>query len=109
MLVLSKGSPEDWEDLNISEIKIIGLAKTENDLDENKLQVFLDSNSQYDAVKSKMGVGGNELYVSIANNVSGELIGEFGIYPTVSTNVTTVTRYAVLNSAIVKVNIKVWG
>lgn len=107
-LVLSQGAPNNWQDNNIGSIYKIGLAKTKNEIDRNKLLKFIDLNSQYSSAKDLLGLQQYDLYVSFTNGQNANTLYEFGIYPDNNATVTTVTRYAVLDSNVIKINIKVW-
>ncbi len=107
-LVLNSGIPNNWQDLNINSIYQIGLAKSNNELDKNKLLKFIDLNSQYSLVKDKLGLSQYDLYISFVNGQSSNTLYEFGINPTNNSAVTIITRYATLDSNIIKINLKVW-
>ena len=107
-LVLNSGIPNNWQDLNINSIYQIGLAKSNNELDKNKLLKFIDLNSQYSLVKDKLGLSQYDFYISFVNGQSSNTLYEFGINPTNNSAVTIITRYATLDSNIIKINLKVW-
>jgi len=108
ILVNSKGVPTNWQDLDLTNVKVMGLTKTNNELDVNKLQKFLDYNLQYSAVKDKFGLGQYNLYISFIDATNGNQLYEFGVFPSNSSAISTVIRYCVLNQNPLKIIVKVW-
>lgn len=107
-LVLTPGNPNNWQALDLNNVHHIGLIDSDNEINENKLLKFIDLNSQYSLVKEKLGLSQYELYVSFTNNQNANILYEFGIQPTNTSTITAITRYATLNSNIIKINLKVW-
>lgn len=107
-LVSVKGVPENWDELNLNDVQLIGLAKSKNELDIYKLQKLLDLNSDYNNIKDKLSVGPYDLYFNFVDSVNGNLIYEFGQKANSESTVALVTRYITLDKNIMKLNLMVW-
>jgi len=68
-LILSQGTPKNWETKSIGDINSIGLVWTNNCLDADKLMTFkgLLDNS-YTATKQVLGIGSYDIYFEVADN-----------------------------------------
>jgi hypothetical protein len=94
-LATSSGSPEFW---NSSNVNVIGLEDS-NLINLTKFQEL--KNIDYYVAKTKLGVGGYELYIEIKNQ-TGNVISDgeymFGMETTDDTeNIFYVSRYALAN------------
>jgi len=57
VLVKSRGSPENWEQLTINDLNAPGLAKADRELSQQKLIAFQNLNADYNQLKTTMGLG----------------------------------------------------
>jgi len=62
VLVKSRGSPENWEQLTINDLNAPGLAKADRELSQQKLIAFQNLNADYNQLKTTMGLEGFEFY-----------------------------------------------
>ncbi|MFA6268823.1 MAG: hypothetical protein WCW13_03020 [archaeon] len=83
-LVLSSGSPSNWQDFTLSDINSFGLAKSPNFIDVSKISaLILDLNSDvtYSSTKTKLGMAPYDFYFrfldeGVLMNVDGlDLVG----------------------------------
>ena len=74
-LVKNKGIPSNWEDLTISDLNKPGLAITDRQLSEAKLSAFSNLSSNYEQMKTKLGLEEFDFYFSFAgvDNVTAGL------------------------------------
>jgi hypothetical protein len=69
ILVYSPGVPINWENKNISQTQIFGLASQKNVIDVNKIErliLFLDN--YYIETKERMGLGKNEFKIELIDS-----------------------------------------
>ena len=65
-LVKNPGKPSNWENLTINDLERPGLAVTDRALSEAKLSSFSNLSSDYEEMKSKLGLEEFEFYFSFA-------------------------------------------
>ena len=115
------GYPDNWEtfkkddllkdkgDKDKKYVFAIGLSKNADgwNLNQKKIDKFVELNSSYDFLKDTLGVkgAGYEFYVSIST-VSKSYVA--GIYPTKAENVINVERFVLLEGQRARFNLKVW-
>ena len=104
-LVETKGLPENWNSLQVSEISALGLASERNVLDSSKLSSFLEiSSSDYNSVKRILGLRKFDFRL-VVNDLNGALVFSAG-----SANASSVSfknsRLAILGGKIVKVSLE---
>ena len=63
-LVKNPGKPSNWENLTINELNRPGLAITDRKLSEAKLSSFSNLSSNYEEMKSKLGLEEFDFYFS---------------------------------------------
>jgi hypothetical protein len=100
-LVRAAGVPQDW---NATTVELVGLAYTENVLDEGKMVLF-DSLS-YDKLKGVMSKG-YDFYIKISD-LNGTVYIEKGSLPA-RTTIVPVERYAVYRNRVVKLQLYLWS
>lgn len=106
-LVLSKGYPENWQELDLNQIKYFGLVDSKNKLNEDKLIRFLDYNSEYNYIKNNYGFQ-YDFYISFISSTSGLEVYSFGKKPNNNSTTYNIIRYVILDSQILKMNLQVW-
>jgi hypothetical protein len=110
-LIRNKGFPEDWNETSVS---VIGLAESENVLDENKILTFVQMD--YDIAKTKLGVPAYEFlfrvrYLNDTQAQSGGVDLILGIDPTGILNTTMVVpveRYVLFDHRVAKLSFILW-
>jgi len=106
-LVLSRGEPVNWENLELEDINSIGLADSRNVISGEKLQRLADLNaSYYQEAKALLGLAKYNAWIEVTN-LDGSPVGEFGIEPDANRLVSSFTRVALKdgNFALVKVKV----
>lgn len=79
-MIRSKGLPLNWEDEDIQDIQMLGLAKRDRVLDTEKVEKFVELSNlpeNYAILKTKLLIGGNEYYFRILDpksEGSGQII-----------------------------------
>ena len=108
-LVLSQGYPSNWHNLaDLNGVTSIGLTKTRNVLDGNKLVKLADYNqSSYLEIKSILGLAKYNVYIAIEDMNSGNTLYAFGLSPG-NGEVVSIRRLAILNNEEVFVRIGVF-
>ena len=110
-LVETAGYPTHWEQIdNLSDtnIRSLGLARSRNVLNPDKVQKFVSiQNTQYDFMKRVLGVQRYDLRVLITD-LDGNELHSFKSAPPSDKVVTTVSRLALLNETMVVVRVYVW-
>ena len=71
LLVRHSGNPENWEEISLSEVDEIGLARTDRILDDAKVARLVEladevGDAEYDTVKIKM-LAGRDFYFKLTN------------------------------------------
>jgi len=70
-LIRSQGMPENWETVDAQSIKVVGIAKRDLVIDKVKANKFKDlSTLDYDTLRTKLLIGGNEYYFRIAGQTT---------------------------------------
>jgi hypothetical protein len=110
-LVLSPGSPADWEYSSGANASSFGLASSRNVLSAAKLSALQSLNAtDYDNVRERMGAGKFDLYVE-ASNPGGPVLYNFG-HPAdlSSSSVSAVVsqRLATLGGSVVVLKVELW-
>jgi hypothetical protein len=100
-LVRAAGVPQDW---NATTVELVGLADTENVLDEGKVALF--DSLGYDKLKSVMSKG-YDFYMKISD-LNGTVYTEKGSLPGRVT-IVPVERYAVYRNRVVKLQLYLWS
>ncbi|MFB6088389.1 MAG: hypothetical protein ABEK36_01270 [Candidatus Aenigmatarchaeota archaeon] len=101
-LMLSEGYPQNW---NSSNVQVIGLASTPNNLNKTKVQRFLGLD--YEKVKSGLGFGNKEFYFEMRNKTG--IIGSVGNKDyNNSKTINTVNREGLMDGKKIKLSIIVW-
>jgi len=113
-LVLTAGSPSDWDELNFSEqtMSSIGIASDANVLDPGKLGAFLqaissDANRSIAADMLGLRRPGYDFGFGVAF-LNGTAIGSFGAPPSNATATSERSAFAVMGNETVSVKIIVW-
>ena len=110
MLVMSPGEPADWEFSAMENASSFGLASSRNVLSRQKVAGLQSLNSSYDTVRQNMGAGASQVYVEV-DDEHGSMLYNFGNpYDPHSLSVysASANRLALLDGALVKVNVEVW-
>ncbi|MFH1390953.1 MAG: hypothetical protein ABIH20_01440 [Candidatus Diapherotrites archaeon] len=109
-LVYSSGSPANWENLaDLNNVSSIGIAKTRNFLDSEKVSKLVDLNqTNYSAVKYLLGVSKYGLKISVLNLQDKSVLAEFGLEPESDDSVSAVNRFAYYNGQDVLIRVKVF-
>lgn len=102
ILMLSKGYPKNW---NSSNVQVIGLASTANNLNRTKVGQFLKLN--YEKVKKKISIENREFFFKLENKTN--TIGTLGneTYNN-SENINTITREGLMENEKIKMTLTVW-
>jgi len=110
-LVLSPGDPSDWESTVKENASSFGLASEKNVLSDQKLSALQSLNqTQYDAVREKMGAGRHQVYIE-ARSGNGTLFYSFGRKSgQMNGSIASVTseRMAILNDSIAILKVEIW-
>ena len=72
-IILSAGTPADWQNYSINDVSSIGLAYSPNMLDKEKVKALislLNNSSSYLQVKEKLGFGPYDIYLKITDGKS---------------------------------------
>ncbi len=109
-LVLSAGSPANWETLSdLNTASSLGLVKSRNVLDAGKLQAILNLNAgNYGRIKELLGASRYDLGVSVLRLQNKQRLAEFGLQPSSENKVSAVSRIALYNGEEVIVRVKVF-
>ncbi|MDD5022951.1 MAG: hypothetical protein PHU63_02170 [Candidatus ainarchaeum sp.] len=104
ILIKSPGVPKNWENENSEEINMIGLASSDNIIDEDKVKKFI--NMSYSENKEIFGIE-NDFYFYI-EDLNGNRLYQTG-NSTIEKQSVTVTRFGVLDNIEVKMRLIVHG
>ena len=109
MLVLSPGTPADWEEGALSDASAFGLASSPNVISAAKANALQGLKGDYQKVKENMGAGRFDVFMSI--NDSASTLYSFGMMG--DSNDSTVeilrtSRLALMNGEVVSVNVQAW-
>jgi len=75
-LILSSGSPYNWEAINLSDVNVFGLVESKNVLNNEKVNaLFYFIDSDYTETKTKLGLGGYDFKLELID-FNGEIIFE---------------------------------
>ena len=108
-IVYSYGEPSNWENLQLSGVSAIGLAKSRNEIDNAKLMRLADLNAaNYNEVKEILGLEKYGLKIDVEELQNGQGIAEFGVEPESESKVSVVRRIAVHENENVLVIVKVF-
>jgi len=104
-LVETKGLPENWNSLQVSEINALGIASERNVLDPGRLSRFLEiSGSDYNSVKGILGLRKFDFRFSV-NDLNGALVFSAGSAESSRVSFKT-SRLAIIDGRIVKVSLE---
>ena len=109
MLVLSPGSPTNWEAGVLGNANAFGLASSPNVISHAKFAALQNLNSSYLSMKEKLGAGRFDLFMSL-NNSTNTLyrFGLMGDSNDSSVKILRGSRLALLNDSVVTLNVQVW-
>ena len=103
-MLISQGSPSDWEARGISQGTIPGILGRDGSISSAKLAALATANvSAYDTVRDSLGVGDYGLYIEAGNKDY-----EFGMEPFPNSSSTSITRLGILNGTTKMVTVILW-
>jgi len=109
-LLYSSGYPANWHNLSSPlGISSLGIVKTRNIIDAEKISRLEDFNSSYyDEVRSLLGVGKYGLRISLIDMDTKNSLAEFGLEPSSTDKVSSVNRIAFYEGSEVLLRVKVF-
>ncbi|MCX6772554.1 MAG: hypothetical protein NTV88_02170 [Candidatus Micrarchaeota archaeon] len=109
MLVLSPGTPANWEVGTLSDASAFGLASSPNIISTAKAQALQDLQGDYQKVKENMGAGRFDVFMSI--NSSTNTLYTFGLMGDANESTVEIlhsSRLALLDGEAVTINVQTW-
>ena len=103
ILLKTRGLPDNWE-ANVSTVKMLGLAKSQNVLSASKLANF--TSLIYSTAKTLLGYDYD--FYFFVENINGSSLYQIGNV-SASNRTVSITRFAILNNQKVRLRIGVYG
>lgn len=77
-LITSSGKPQDWETKLFADVNVIGLAKSDRVLDEEKINKLIEFVVGEEPVKQKLLIGETDYYFRLIDPSTGEAVKNSG-------------------------------
>ncbi|HLD88783.1 MAG TPA: hypothetical protein VI894_01105 [Candidatus Nanoarchaeia archaeon] len=107
VLVMTQGRPASWNE-NFSTIENIGLALTDRNLSQVKIDAFINlSNTNYSRMLDLLGTEGYNFTLAI-NSLNGSQINTTDVKPTTTSTVVNLQRRVLVGTSIRTLDFKVW-
>ena len=102
LLIKSEGLPGDWNESNVI---VIGLAKEDHVLDENKVSSFVTL--PIDKTKKLLGIVNFNFFFRL-KNIDGTILEDYGNYPIDAEEVIVSRRLVLYNNEIINMEFGLW-